>query len=106
MGRVDGIVNGGDCEVGVESTVITVVTEVPRVLRPGGISVEQLRRVLGRVDVDRAVLEKPAENAKVASPGMKYKHYAPKADVYMGGCFRRRLRRVFAYAIPKRCTLL
>lgn len=83
MGRVDGIVNGGDCEVGVESTVITVVTEIPRVLRPGGISVEQLRRVLGRVDVDRAVLEKPAENAKVASPGMKYKHYAPKADVYM-----------------------
>lgn len=83
MGRVDGIVNGGDCEVGVESTVITVVTEVPRVLRPGGISVEQLRSVLGRVDVDRAVLEKPAENAKVASPGMKYKHYAPKADVYM-----------------------
>lgn len=71
MGRVDGIVNGGDCEVGVESTVITVVTEIPRVLRPGGISVEQLRRVLGRVDVDRAVLEKPAENAKVASPGMK-----------------------------------
>ena len=83
MGRVDGIVNGGDCEVGVESTVITVVTEIPRVLRPGGISVEQLRCVLGRVDVDRAVLEKPAENAKVASPGMKYKHYAPKADVYM-----------------------
>jgi len=57
--------------------------EFRRVLRPGGISVEQLRRVLGRVDVDRAVLEKPAENAKVASPGMKYKHYAPKADVYM-----------------------
>ena len=83
MGRVDGIVNGGDCEVGVESTVITVVTEVPRVLRPGGISVEQLRRVLGRVDVDRAVLEKPAENARVASPGMKYKHYAPKAQVIL-----------------------
>ena len=82
-GRLPLILDGGECTVGVESTVITVVTEIPRVLRPGGVSVEQLRRVLGRVDVDRAVLEKPAENAKVASPGMKYKHYAPKADVYM-----------------------
>ncbi|MGN0479099.1 MAG: L-threonylcarbamoyladenylate synthase [Hominenteromicrobium sp.] len=80
-GRVDAIVDGGDCAVGVESTVITVVTEVPRVLRPGGVSVEQLRAVLGRVDVDRAVLEKPAENARVSSPGMKYKHYAPKAEI-------------------------
>ena len=80
-GRVDAIVNGGDCAVGVESTVITVVTEIPRVLRPGGVSVEQLRAVLGTVEVDRAVLEKPAENACVSSPGMKYKHYAPKADI-------------------------
>ncbi|MFR7551579.1 MAG: L-threonylcarbamoyladenylate synthase [Acutalibacteraceae bacterium] len=81
MGRVEAIVDGGDCAVGLESTVITVVGDVPRVLRPGGVSVEQLRAVLGRVEVDRAVLEKPAENARVASPGMKYKHYAPKAEI-------------------------
>lgn len=81
MGRVEAIVDGGDCAVGLESTVITVAGEVPCVLRPGGVSVEQLRAVLGRVDVDRAVLEKPAENARVASPGMKYKHYAPKAEI-------------------------
>ena len=80
-GRVSGIMNGGDCEYGLESTVITLVTPVPRVLRPGGVSVEQLRAVLGEVDVDPAVLVKPAENARVASPGMKYKHYAPKADI-------------------------
>ena len=77
MGRVDGIVNGGDCEVGVESTVITVVTGTARAA-PGrhfrGAAAPRARRV----DVDRAVLEKPAENAKVASPGMKYKHYARK----------------------------
>ena len=66
MGRVEAIVDGGDCAVGLESTVITVVGDVPRVLRPGGVSVEQLRAVLGRVEVDRAVLEKPAENARVA----------------------------------------
>ena len=81
MGRVDAIVNGGDCAFGVESTVITVATDIPRVLRPGGVSVEQLRAVLGKVEVDRAVLEKPAENARVSSPGMKYKHYAPKAEI-------------------------
>ncbi len=81
MGRVEAIVDGGDCAVGVESTVITVVGAVPRVLRPGGVSVEQLRAVLGEVEVDPAVLEKPAENARVASPGMKYKHYAPKAEI-------------------------
>ena len=80
-GRVAAIMNGGDCEYGLESTVITLVTDVPRVLRPGGVSVEQLRAVLGQVDVDPAVLIKPAENARVSSPGMKYKHYAPKADI-------------------------
>ena len=80
-GRVEAIMNGGDCAVGLESTVITVVTKIPRVLRPGGVSVEQLRAVLGEVEVDKAVLEKPAENARVSSPGMKYKHYAPKADI-------------------------
>ncbi len=80
-GRVAAIVNGGDCAVGVESTVITVTTAVPRVLRPGGVSVEQLRAVLGTVEIDPAVLEKPAENARVSSPGMKYKHYAPKAEI-------------------------
>ena len=80
-GRVAGIMNGGDCEYGLESTVITLVTKTPRVLRPGGISVEQLRAVLGDVDVDPAVLIKPEENARVSSPGMKYKHYAPRADI-------------------------
>ena len=80
-GRVEAIMNGGDCAVGLESTVITLVTPVPRVLRPGGVSVEQLRAVLGQVDVDPAVLIKPEENARVSSPGMKYKHYAPKAEI-------------------------
>ena len=80
-GRVAAIMNGGDCAVGLESTVITLVTDVPRVLRPGGVSVEQLREVLGKVDIDPAVLIKPEANAQVSSPGMKYKHYAPKADI-------------------------
>ena len=80
-GKIDAVLDGGASEVGLESTVITLAGDVPRVLRPGGITVEMLESVLGKVEVDDAVLHKLADNVKVASPGMKYKHYAPKADV-------------------------
>ncbi len=80
-GRADAILDGGSCDVGVESTVVTLVGEKPKLLRPGGISLEQLESVLGKVEVDSAVLSELQENAKAASPGMKYKHYSPKARV-------------------------
>lgn len=80
-GRIDAIVDGGDCGVGVESTVITLAGERPRLLRPGGITLAQLRAVLGEVDVDPAVTHRLADGQVAASPGMKYKHYAPNADV-------------------------
>lgn len=80
-GRIDAVVDGGPSEVGLESTVITLATEVPTVLRPGGVTVEQLRETLGEVNVDPAVFEGVKSDEKVASPGMKYKHYAPKAKV-------------------------
>ena len=83
IGRVDAIVDGGSCGVGLESTVISLATEVPTVLRPGGITVEQLRAVLGEVQVDPAVTEPMKDGQKAASPGMKYKHYAPKAKVIL-----------------------
>lgn len=83
MGIVDGIIDGGECEVGVESTVITLATNPPRLLRPGGITLEELKEVLGEVAVDEAVLNKLKEGEKASSPGMKYKHYAPKAQVYL-----------------------
>lgn len=82
-GRVDGIVDSGECEVGLESTVISLVSETPRLLRPGYVTLEQLEAVLGQVEVDQAVTQKPPEDAKVASPGMKYKHYAPKCQVIL-----------------------
>ncbi|MBQ8026918.1 MAG: threonylcarbamoyl-AMP synthase [Clostridia bacterium] len=80
-GRADAIVDGGMCDVGVESTVVSLVGDVPRLLRPGGISLEQLESVLGEVEVDRAVLAELEPGQKAASPGMKYKHYSPKARV-------------------------
>lgn len=81
QGRIPLILDGGSSQVGVESTVLTLCTEVPRVLRPGGVTVEQLRTVLGAVEVDDAVLHQLKAGEKAASPGMKYKHYAPHADI-------------------------
>ena len=80
-GRVSAVVDGGSCGVGVESTIITLCGERPRLLRPGGVTLEQLRAVLGDVDVDPAVTHKLADGVRAQSPGMKYKHYAPKANV-------------------------
>lgn len=80
-GRIDAIIDGGECSVGVESTVITLATEIPTLLRPGGITPAQLEAVLGEISISHAVFEKLAEGEKAASPGMKYKHYAPAAQV-------------------------
>lgn len=80
-GKIDAIVDAGACEVGLESTVISLCTTVPRVLRPGAVTVEQLRKVLGNVEVDAAVLSQLEKNVAPTSPGMKYKHYAPRAKV-------------------------
>ncbi len=80
-GKIDYIVDGGPCAVGVESTVVTLVDGAPRILRPGGITPEMIRDVLGACEVDPAVYEQLKEGVKAASPGMKYRHYAPRARV-------------------------
>ncbi len=81
-GRIPLILDGGDCGVGVESTVVTLAGEQPVLLRPGYITHEQLEQVLGcPVQLAHAVTHQLAAGEKAASPGMKYKHYAPRADV-------------------------
>lgn len=80
-GKIDAVVDGGKCEVGVESTVITLALEPPMLLRPGGITPEQLEDVLGEISLSPAVLNKLADGEKPQSPGMKYKHYAPEVPV-------------------------
>ena len=82
-GRIDAIIDGGDCDVGVESTVITLATPIPELLRPGGITFEQLKETIGEVIINSAVINPLAEGQQAASPGMKYKHYAPKAEVIL-----------------------
>ena len=80
-GKIDGIVDGGPCAVGVESTIIDLTVMPPRLLRPGGLPLEALEEVLGEVAVDKAVRQKLADGEKAKAPGMKYRHYAPKAPV-------------------------
>lgn len=81
QGRIAGIVDGGACSVGVESTIVDTTGPVPVILRPGGITREQLEEVLGLVELDPALAG--AETLKPKAPGMKYRHYAPKAKMYV-----------------------
>ena len=86
-GRVEGIVISDDAAVGLESTVVSLAGlaegERPRLLRPGAVTPEMLRDALGEIDIDPAVLHQLEEGRKAPSPGMKYKHYAPKARVIL-----------------------
>lgn len=82
-GKIDAVVCGNDCLVGVESTVVSLFGEKPRLLRPGAITLEQLKEVLPDIEIDKAVFAEPEKNAKVSSPGMKYKHYSPKTEAFL-----------------------
>lgn len=83
MGKIDAIIDGGDCDFGVESTVITLATDVPTLLRPGAITKDMIESVIGKIEIAPAVLEGMKEDEVAASPGMKYKHYSPNARVIM-----------------------
>ncbi|WP_314730093.1 L-threonylcarbamoyladenylate synthase [Peptostreptococcus stomatis] len=81
-GRVDGILVGGPCNYGVESTIVDLSGDVAMVLRPGSITLEMLGEVLGQVNLDPSLKNKD-DNIKAKAPGMKYKHYSPRAQVYI-----------------------
>ena len=80
-GRIDAILEGGECFVGVESTVVDITGEVARILRPGAITEEMIADVLGNAFTDSAVEEGLKDGEKPRSPGMKYRHYAPSSPV-------------------------
>ena len=80
-GRIAAIVDGGSCRVGVESTIVDLTERPARLLRPGGITPEQLVEILGELTVDKAVTESISKDTVVKAPGMKYKHYAPDCAV-------------------------
>lgn len=80
-GKIEGVVDGGPCTVGVESTILDLTCTPPRLLRPGGLPVEEVERLIGPVDVDRAVVAPMKDGEQPRAPGMKYRHYAPVAPV-------------------------
>lgn len=80
-GLVPLILDGGPCSVGVESTVVSLTSDIPLILRPGAVTPEQIKSVLGAVMLDPAVYNEPDPSSPVASPGLKHTHYAPKAKV-------------------------
>ena len=80
-GKIAAVVDGGPCRVGVESTIVDLTEDRPRLLRPGGITPEQLVSVLGDLVVDKAVTAQIDKDAVVKAPGMKYRHYAPAEPV-------------------------
>ena len=80
-GRIEMIIDGGPVGIGVESTIVDVSSAVPAVLRPGAITMEMLAEVLGEISVDPAILGPLSADVRPKAPGMKYKHYAPKADL-------------------------
>ena len=100
-GRIDAIVDGGPCRVGVESTIVDLTEPRPRLLRPGGIGPEELINVLGDLVVDRAVTAQIDKDAVVKAPGMKYKHYAPQSEiVIVGGSREKAARYIRAHFEP------
>lgn len=82
-GKIDAVIMSENSRVGVESTVVTLSTNPPRLLRPGGVTAEQLKEILPDLVIDSAVLAEPEKDKPVASPGMKYKHYSPKTKILL-----------------------
>ena len=82
-GKIDGIIDGPKCEIGVESTIISLNGQTPKLIRPGPVTLEQLEKVLGRVEVDRAVMSRLKRASMVSSPGLLYRHNAPKTKLVL-----------------------
>ena len=82
-GRIDAVIDGGMCSVGVESTVLCFEGDSVKILRPGFVSGEDIMNLGYRVTYAKGITEEIAEGERVLSPGMKYKHYSPKAEVFM-----------------------
>ena len=100
-GKIAAVVDGGPCRVGVESTIVDLTEERPRLLRPGGITPEQLLETLGDLVVDKAVTAQIDKDAVVKAPGMKYRHYAPAEPVVIvSGSREKAAAYIHAHFVP------
>ena len=105
-GRVDMIIDGGNIPIGLESTIVDMTGDTPMILRPGFVSKEMLEEVLGEVSVDPTILDANSTERPKA-PGMRYRHYAPKADmVIVRGESGRVIAKIKEMGQNKECTVL
>ena len=100
-GRVDMIIDGGDCGIGLESTIIDVTGSEPVLLRPGRVTIEEIRALAGCGKIDPAVLAPPSAGLRPRAPGMKYRHYAPRAPLTLV----EGEREAVAAEISRRCAI-
>lgn len=77
-GKIDCVIDGGKCKIGLESTVVKVIDGMPIILRPGIITEKDIEKVVGKVQLSYQLFKEVGQEEKVESPGMKYRHYAPK----------------------------
>lgn len=106
-GRIDAIIDGGECEIGLESTIIALNGTHATLLRPGAVTADALRCVCETVTVSPAIKEELAEGERPMSPGMKYKHYAPKAPLILLDGAEERVRSFFIRAQnAEKCAIL
>lgn len=85
-GKVSAIVDGGKTDIGLESTVVKVIDEVPVILRPGKVTPDDIKNVIGKVKLDEKVFKKVDEDENIESPGMKYRHYSPEKPCQLIYC--------------------
>lgn len=106
LGKIDAIIDGGECEIGLESTILTEKDGVLKLLRPGGVTIEMLESNGFEVSVDKAVLSKLEGNEKPLAPGMKYRHYAPIAQVTLLDGSDERVREFMLHALDDEKTVV
>ena len=82
-GKIEAIVDGGPCSIGVESTVLSLAGPTPMLLRPGDVTVSQIEAVIGPIEISQALLRSLRQDEKAEAPGMKYRHYAPKCPLIL-----------------------
>jgi L-threonylcarbamoyladenylate synthase len=99
-GRIDVVIDGGRTEIGVESTVLDLTTKIPTILRPGGVTFEELKKVLKNVRVHKSI-KKKVKLGVVKSPGMKYRHYAPNAKMIVIEGEKRKVREKILMLVSK-----
>ncbi len=104
--NVDIFIDGGDTQIGLESTVVQVIDDIPVILRPGKVTAEDLLKVAGKVKIDKYVLNEVDDNEKVLSPGMKHKHYSPKTCCVLLDTDKKEKEKIFKYLENKNICVL